>query len=566
MKKVACFLVLVVLGTMVFADPFATSIMYNTSYGTLATPIDHASEAGRGFFDLDKTYIFGGLSNLNGTPAISVTDNVLGVNALGGIQLGAYIHNETLPWSLFMNLYHDSTPWTMATKTVTPTVGTKVLPGGSSYDWVTKLVEDKTPGSLASEIDDSIQFLAEYRNMILGGRLSLFYIDRSNPALNYTKKTTDYYDTAIVGVKPNPSIDYTTEERLKTNNHDFFVLLQSPLFIAGDRVDQTAEASISFGAINDFSIEKTETFSSPNSTLGIYTDTLHDDRKQKTNLFGLGGYYKQDLVSPFFRGDTKDFYFEGTAGLLFGIPVDKALEETQAYNYTAGITKTTHQYYYLSTENKVALTLDFDLMGSVGHRFDFNLGKGLALHLDPKLSARIQAGSVNGRLIERKEVEKKDNNNDGVVDEVTTTTTTFSGVSANGLANASNSMVLGLSLRPSCALHYQPEKWRVGLTYGAHVMLDMTYMLTTEKQGKATSVEVNEKGGVTTTTTVESLIGMGSDKSKHDIAWSASLMHALSLNWDISDNARLYADLSLTIGSGIFDLGNLTVQAIISLP
>ena len=145
MKRTLLIIVVLCLGGILFA---ATSVLSSSSYGLFGTPIDAASNAGQGFLDLDKTYIFAGLANLEQTPVIDSTSNAGGVDRLGGVELGAYFDSER-PWSLFTDLYHDSSTWVTGSKSTTNTYGVPVSIGSNTYQVLSSTVERKNYGSFA---------------------------------------------------------------------------------------------------------------------------------------------------------------------------------------------------------------------------------------------------------------------------------------------------------------------------------------------------------------------------------------------------------------------------------
>ncbi len=564
MKKSITLLFILCLGGLLLAVPFSTSVLYNTSNGLFTTPIDQASDAGQGFLDLDKTFIFGGLANLNQTRVISSTSNSSGTNTLGAVSLGAYF-NTNRPWSLFTNLYHDSTSWFTGANSISDSYNTKTV-GSNTQEWLSQRVETKYYGSLAKEVDDRAQYLTELNGMVIGGSIRIYNKDNSVIGNNFSEKTTYYYDNAAAGVAPDVKADYTREEKQRRKANDFRMELRAPLFMPGEKVDQTFSAMLGFGSDDNGSGKREVTYSTPVKTPSSLTDVLHDDVKDKTGFFQIAGGYRQDMPSPFTKSESKDFYFGGNLNFTFYSPAYSTLNETQRYNYTLSgstMNKAKSTYSYTSEERKFGLTSTMSISGMVGHRFSYDLGKGMSLKLAPEVGVYFSSYG-DEKVKERTTITKSDTNNDGVVDSTTTVTREYENTNS-ALGDRDTNSLFIVDILPSCAFTYQPETWDVGFTLGTKLDMSMQYSTSKTKESYVKTTTKTESGGVTTTTTSDAYSGtLG--LTTHSMEWVTTLTHSLSMNWDINENATLYADLTGTIGSGIFDFGRLTVQAVISLP
>ena len=564
MKRTLLIIVVLCLGGILFA---ATSVLSSSSYGLFGTPIDAASNAGQGFLDLDKTYIFAGLANLEQTPVIDSTSNAGGVDRLGGVELGAYFDSER-PWSLFTDLYHDSSTWVTGSKSTTNTYGVPVSIGSNTYQVLSSTVERKNYGSFAEEIDDSAQYLTEMNGMVVGGMIRINTEDTSGGAgSGYKQTTTRYYNAAGAGSIPDAKVDYTIEEEERRRFQDFRFDAWAPLFMPGEKVDQTFSAAIGFGSSNNGSGKGSKIHSTPVNSTPALTDILHDDVKDKARFFQVGGSYRQAMTSPFMEGETKDFYFGGSLHILFNSPAYETLNETQRYTHAlvgTTVIRSDSTYSYASDEIKYGLNTSTTLSGHVGHRFDFDLGDGFSLALNPSVRVNLSRQG-DEKAKSRTEITKTDTNSDGVVDTTITVTTEYENMS-DPITNSNRSIssAIKVDILPVCAFKYQPEKWKVGFTLGAQFDLSMEYTTIKQKVGSVSTTTKTESSAGTTIGVREDFYG--SDRKTHTMDWVATLNHSFSMNWDIAENATLYADLGATVGSGIFDIGNLTVQAVISLP
>lgn len=570
MKKVLMIAFCLVLGSIVMAAPFATSIPYVATGGIFTTALDDASSAGQGFLDLDKTYIFAGQANLNKEAVISNTTNALGVNNLGAVSLGAYFNTKN-PWSIFSNLYHPSTldSWQIGGNTVNDTYLPKEV-GTNTQKWMNTRVETKTYGSLASEVNDSAQYLMELNGMVIGGIVQIITKDDSISDNNFKSTTTEYYDAADVGVAPDPKQDYTIEESKRRRINNFVLALSSPLFIPGEKVDQTFSTSLVFGEENvgAGSGKRTKTYLKPVKTDATFTNVLHDDTINKDTTFMIGASYQQDRKSPFVDSDEKDFYFGGSLNLDFSGKKVESLSEEQDYQYTlVGTTmnETKKKYDYTSTEEDFGISADLMLSALAGHRFSYDLGEGFIFALDPKVSLAF-ARSTNGKAKGATSVVKTDGNSDGVVDTIVTTEIEYADTSSTG-GGGRVTTSLAVNLQPSCAFKYQPATWKVGFTLGSqlYLIMDLNRVQTKEAYNKTTTTTENIVAGTSTTTTSELYSGSGASTT-NTVDWVAHLQNTLSMNWNIAENVTLYADLSATVGSSVLDFGNFTVQTVISLP
>jgi len=566
MKKVVVLLFFVVLMGVLTAAPFTTSLLYDASFGIFETPIDAAGEAGESFLELDKTYFFGGLSNLNKNQVISATANTVAVPLT--FSFGSYVHSD-LPWSVFTNFWHDPTAAGSGGKTVTESYSTKTV-GTTNYTWVDTQTERKSYGRMADEIDDSAQFVMTIGEMVVGGKIRITSVNSSPLVFNYKEETLNYVDDALPTAPPNTVVDYKRTIERRDSVKSFGTEITAPLFIPGDDFNQTISASVGFGTEHLGSRTWNITNTKPVKVPTTLTNTMHDDIKDKEGFFNVSGSYRMDTTSPFIDSNSKDFYYGGTLRITSRSKAYKTEVERQTYTYTLSgttMTETPGNYTYNSQEHDYGASMDFNLQGMAGHRFNYDFGNGLTIAMDPRVNIALNVANQPS-LKQVVTTVKTDSNNDGVVDTTTVTTVDYK--------NTVNDAILGVTdkesittyiigIAPACALQFQPEKWKVGFTYGAK--FDAQLQLTSEKtkQSYSYTETVTTTGTTSTTTNLEAYSG-STVGTTNTVQWISLLQHNFGIHVDITDNATLLADLSANVTGGILDLGRLTVQAIIAIP
>jgi hypothetical protein len=561
MKKLGSILVFLVSISMLAAAPFSTSLLYDASFGNFWTQIDSAGSAGQGFLDLEGNYVFGGLTNLNKTQVISSTPPPGPLN----LTLGTYIDAER-PWSLYASLYNNPTPATSGGKEKMETFSTKTV-GSTTHHWVDLDGQIKYFGRLADNTNNTFQYLTLLDDMIVGGKLNISTVNNSlfGWPNNYKGEMSVYYDAAAATAAPDPKLDYTIEEESRNFDKEFDFSLSSPIFVPGEKTDQTMNAAIGFGSENR-NQRLTTTYSTPNNSTGNLEDVLHDDVTDKEGYFSISGMYKLDTESPFIDSTSKDFYYGGSLAINIKTAKYGTEVEKQDYSYTLSgstMNKTKAKYTYNSVDRSLGGALDLNIQGMAGHRFSYDLGSGLHVIMTPE----AQVGLRLENEVKLKQVEttsKNDTDNDGDVETTTVTTTEYFNTNST-FSDKSRSTFINMDLNPTCALQYQPEGWKLGLTYGAKVELGMQVEFQKSKPSYSETTTETTSGGTTTTTTSKTSPTTATS-SRTIITWSSLLEHNFAMHFDLSEQARILADVSLTAGGGILDLKNFTIQSIIALP
>jgi len=239
MKKFCILLALI----MIPASMWALSIENDASFGLFGNEMDAASSVGGGFLDLDKTYIFGGVSDLN-TAGPDYP-----------ILLGAYIHDDDMPWSVFTNLNYtlasfpqDKVDVSNTTTTPSSTTGTVT----KEYEWVNRNTVTKYDSKLFNFFNDNSRFVTVYDDMVVGALLNLNRINNSTMGAgsNNYKKTDSVYINRSSTSEPLPELDYTIEEKESDKNIFTEASLQVPVLISNEDTDQTISAKVGFGIYN----------------------------------------------------------------------------------------------------------------------------------------------------------------------------------------------------------------------------------------------------------------------------------------------------------------------------
>ena len=190
------------------AEDVPSSITYSASQGVFSTELDAASSvrepiSGPGFGELDASYLFGGLGNINQGRN---TQTII-ANTGSPLWLG-YYHAGDMPWSLFVGLSkEDIEDSPQDAKTITNTankVVTLTAPDTKTVTWVTQETETEyTHKPFAQEINDTIRFITSLGDINLGAFIALKITENLTttgppPATellnNYKQTDTYYYD------------------------------------------------------------------------------------------------------------------------------------------------------------------------------------------------------------------------------------------------------------------------------------------------------------------------------------------------------------------------------------
>jgi len=596
MKKLCILLALI----MIPASMWALSIENDASFGLFGNEMDAASSVGGGFLDLDKTYIFGGLANIDRNTVVFSPGSATPM-------IGAFVYGD-MPWSAFAKFDHtNQSRRAYPSSDPKPGLGFSVgdtisdlkdivydYKGSEDEQW--KYIERKADfrNILAEEITDRFQFITVYDGMVVGAYVN-YNVDNSDwstggqdpydPFNNYKETLTVNYDKASASASPEATEDYTITSEKTTKNKSTSLSASVPVFIPGDEKDVKISAALAVGGTNESS-KFTQEISEPkdpnsdivtemgsinsglvdpvNNAGSTFTNTINDETIDKESSFRISGSYSQSTKSPFFEGTDKDFTIMGSAGIDFETKKYEDYTETQDYDYTkysnSAVTSKRDPKTYVddSTIEKYAAKLTLDVSAGASHAFSYELDNGVSYVLKPQASVSLSSGPKDFRLKEIVDVATTDSPADGDLDSKVTTTSTYEG-------NSSNKTEFGIDLTPTCALQFQPEDKKFGFTLGVQGNIGMTAVFESTKPS-VVSINTATWSKATGNTTYSDFYSETQGTSTSYINWDMRAEHRFGMNWDISDNVTLLVDLNSSTSVNLFDFENLIVQALVSLP
>jgi hypothetical protein len=583
------------------------SLLLQTSQGVFTNELDAASSvkelsSGPGFSELESSYLFGGLANIDLTAATGTTGGS-SPGLVGPLTLG-YYQAADIPWSVFVK-FEKNDFGGQNKKTVTiPGGGTATKPVGSTdYTYVTAEVTREYETYWVELMDDEAQVLMGFGPWNVG-LFAGFERDNDFNQSDNLSATYEYFaDTAGGGSAPDTSKDYEisvdktdflTGGTGKTTDLSFGI----PIYYGGgmtrhygnldidySKTDRTREyqAKYTTPQINENQPD-TPTEGGPNGTPtatpagnNTYQEVEKDNVSEIATTFGLDATY--EIILPAFFGDNDAN--EVLIGTNLGFTSHGGEYSTdyvfQNYDYgSPGGSATRLTRNDDSTSTTLEASNDFDFSAWFQHAFYFDVGAGVEFGIRPAASLGYErVGDTGGdpRITKQKIVDRRDLTGDGdfgdAGDEIETTTIKYDdavwNVTAASAEPASPENNFTASVWVPTGVTVQPDGWKFGVALGSTPNLSYTLGSSKVEYGSKTTTVVNDGTGAEQSRTEQDNSGANQTTTNEGVQheFTIEATHNLSVFVDINESVRVDVDLN---GNNLLDFDSLTIQAIIALP
>ncbi|MFP4485004.1 MAG: hypothetical protein ACLFO1_09145, partial [Spirochaetaceae bacterium] len=302
------------LGSVAFAqNADINSILDTTSYGVFTNELDAAASVqerttGPGFSELENSYFFGGLSNIDRATARGTT--------APAFWIGYYMAGD-LPWSVFARLDNDAASLDVQDGAVTQGAVVSVPDGNTTTDYTWTQTSTTTEyGTFAfDQSNNEAQFLLHVGSINTGLYTQLIRNNDYNAADNFTETLTEYNNTAEAGDPPTTEEEYTRT----TNQLDYTggggevttVNAAVPVFLSMEGMSHFANVSLNWTS-RDRSFDQTRRHTTPSTgDISPYTNIIADENLLTGSEIGAGVDYV--LTLPGLLGDNERNEFQVSA-------------------------------------------------------------------------------------------------------------------------------------------------------------------------------------------------------------------------------------------------------------
>lgn len=554
-----------------------TSLQSDFSYKVFTNELDGAlsvleTGSGPGFSQLNHTYYFGGIGNLEKQPTIGAPAVPLWFG---------YFSNSLLPMPMSAFLALNNSGGVAGTNTTTPSGGTTVgVTSGTTttnYTWYNTKTEVKQKATPFTTLNDQAQFLTRIAGINLGLYTNVNLNNNSTPGTNYTQVVSTYYNTAAGGTKPTTALSKTTTSVFEALNLNNTIDVQIPAFMKTGNLGNFGLLGVSYNGVNT-STNATVTGTVPKDPAagypGSYTNTTVNGITQHNNTTAVNLQYTAYLPA-FVVKNKDDSFFAGING-TYNIHGQKYVSEniTQIENYaSAGASPTNGTRTDVAPEvtRSYKGALDFNVNANAGQSFYFDLGSEARLGLIPQVNVGFSMTQNGNPLTKQVSVTHVDVNGDGSFssngDTSTTTTTTYANTAGTPGTSLITTSKLSTSLSVPVAIKFQPKGWWIDFIIGADPVLTYAYnSATTATAYQSSTQTVNATvGGTSTTTTVNTTPLSNPSTTTNTSTWTGTLNHNFGVQVNINDNVKFDVDVAGAIAGGIWDFRDLTVQGIVAL-
>lgn len=609
MKKIYLILSLLMLPFILLAQSTGIeSLESQLSQGLFPNQLDAALNVGEAFSLLGDLYLYGGIGNLNndtnfstitfsppGTIPATLTNPYLN-NILwtGMFMPGAH------PYSLFEGTafldYDIATP---SSGTVETNGGTTTVNDGTT-DISYRVINTRTTTNYSipfyERLVQRIQYLTAIGPLTTGLMLGIDFQNTTDASNNNTSSFTEVFDDSTTPgtTIPQNANDYTINTEVKDltvsggsedpgiNNT---VYLQLPLYLGGalkqtfnlgagyNWTDGTRASSGAGNAVTDTLAGVPK---DPADSLGgSYTNTVADLFTRQTSNMGFSLDYDLEIPGLFGINPANSFTtgLSASMNLLGGNYAISEIDQT--VTFTPGgssFTNTTRSEY--SATYDVATTLDFGAELRADHTFYFQLPGITEFGIKPTLSVGYASTNNNPTLTSRVDVTKTDADNDGAftsaTDTIQTETWTYTNTvinAAGATANKVTTSTLSVNTSLPSSLKIQPEKWWFGIIMGASPYCTAEFAtVTTNTSVSLYQNETVDGADVFVGNPAETEPLPGNPTSTRTTNYSIGINHRVGVFFDLNDAVHLSIDLLSAGAGGVWDIRNLVVQGIISLP
>ena len=568
------------------AQVSTTSIQNDSSFGVFTNEIDasiNAAETGSGvgFTDLVRTYILGGLLNLDKTADISTS----GVP----IELGFFT-----PWPMSMSAYlrlsHADAPQKMDTTTqstygaaVTVTDGTT----SEDHNWVSQNLATDYSTRLSPNISDLIQYLINVGPVTTGLLLNFSLTDSSDTENSYTRTTTNYYDSNYVvnndvdpanNVIPASTVDYSITNTASTKGNSNYLGFTIPVFFPMASMTHFATLGVGF-LCSDSSATSSTLYSGapadPAAAPGSYMDTEANNSIDTALTFMAGVNYRFALLGKMVGERQEEIFANLGVNLGVNSGEESGVMTTQVTTYDAAGANPA-----ASTRNDDSMTFtkagvgSFGVSAGGGKSFYFALAPGIEFGFVPELYIDYSTGPASGSNLlysGSAYVDQQDSDSDGIFDfetadtKITDTYTYTNTTAVNGAGVPVSGLVkedtFTTTITLPTSIKIQPKEWKFAFTLGAEpsISWENRRETTTAPQYSLTSTTL----AAGTTTTTNSSGGAPSETVDYANDWTINIAHDIGLQVIFTDDLKL--DVSLN-GNNIIDFEGMTLQLIAAIP
>ncbi len=554
------------------------SILDSTSYGVFTNELDAAASVqerttGPGFSELENSYFFGGLSNIDRATARALTTPAF--------WMGYYMAGD-LPWSIFARLDNDAANLDSTDVTVTPGPQVGVVDGNTTtnYTWTEIQTTTNYDTFAFDQANNEAQFLIHVGPVNTGIYGQLIRNNDYDATENYTETLIRYNNTAAAGTPPSTEAEYTRT----TNQLDYSagggkvttVTAAVPVFLPMEGM--THFANVSFDLTNrDRSFDQTRTHTTPTTgDISPYTNIITNENLLQGSEFGAGVDYVLTLPGLLGDNDRNEFQVSAFGSFTRRNAEFSVADTTQARAWDGA-------QWQDSTRVEETTTYAFEAASVLSggawtvHSFYFDVGSAIEFGLQPWLFLRYEKDNGNPRLTETVYTDRQDNDNNGVftddgVDATVTTTTTYTNTSfdvAAGNVTAETGFTSGVtttseittSVGIPTAVTVQPEGWNFGMTAGARPRLAYTRTAQTAMSSESAQTEVTATVGADPVTETTQADDSTTDTS-FTSSWTAQVDHDFGVFLHFGENVRVDA----TLNGSLLEFNNFQIQTIIALP
>jgi hypothetical protein len=541
-----------------------SSLLSSSSDGLFTNELDAAESviemgSGPGFSELSKTYIFGGISNLNSVDNTGTFNPLLTIPPTP-LYLGVYFPGS-MPVSIFTGIYleggsdtKDQISTTNPIKSVT--VGTTT----TNYTWVSQRTTDTHQVPVLDKHDLRLQFLTRLANINLGLFLSLKADNTpTDPANNYTQVIHDYYDPAAVGAAPNPTLSQTrTNTFIDKGGATSEVAFNIPLFFDFGGLKQYLQPYVSIGA-TDNSTGLTRTSTNPEDpNAGVPSFPIVNDEKTETEQSVKFGLNSVTYIDGILGADERNqFFFGASFEMTMKSEVYDQSDSTRTDTWD-GTTLTEGTTTASTDVREFEQGLGISLAGSVNHSFYFTPVEMLELAILPAIAVSYSQTAPDARVVSKTTTNViTDNTGTKTTDERSVITTTY--------ADTGKSTETMVSTTLYSAVTVKPKDWPFWFTFSGSPQVSLTSTWT-PNYGQAFSQQ--------TTTFTDSITPANDTVTTNSFGNTSNITGTINHNWDvtadynfgltipINESSRIEIDLG---GVDLFNFDNLTMQVIIGL-
>lgn len=560
-----------------------TSLESSISYGIFSNPYDFAfnpsdSVSGPGFTGLQKSYLFGGLTNFfsqKATSGLVTAPLTFGYYSAGSMPWSGLLQFQDNP-AQPTTAVSDNTATTISNST-TLTTGTP--PVTNTYNWVQQSTQTTYDFKQAENLYAFGQALVGHLGPVNTG-LWVYFSQKQNAfstygttdtwlGANVTTVQTNNYDTNPGGV-PAPKLNYTYTNTKKDPQTQTNFDASVPFYLPLGKMALGGSLTGSYQS-NDKSSSTSQTYTAPQATGAGNFQTNDTSVTDQTGYFGVNGV--ATLTLPALIGKNKYDRFD--VGFNGGVTFNNAgnyvkVTNNQQYSYAGGgaalapsNTTGTATSYNSTTDTRVGQT-GYNVDLSAQHYFYFDIAQPIVLGIAPQLSGGISFTPTSTQpyyVSQQVLVSKVDNNNNGVytdaADQITTTTTTYSNNTQNG------AFAVAITMTLPTALKIAPKGWPFGITLGNEMIAGATITTTTANTASySTQTVVTDGTGATLNTTDSNTIA-GTTNKTTKTNWTFTTQNSLGLNFYLPGDSTL--DVTLNTNN-FFTFDNLTIQAVVPLP